>query len=186
MPEVARRVPSARLLVVGDGEDGPALMAYAESNGLKDRVLWTGRVPRREAIACFGAADVVVVPSLWEGFGLSAVEAMAFAKPVVASDVDGLREVIEDGVTGRLVPCGEVAMMTEALVAFLEDPGLRKAAGYRGRERVERFFCQDAFAERHRRLYFVSAGNAGSHGVQHDKSCVPQISKAAEAPERSQ
>ena len=153
MGKVVRRLPSARLVVVGDGASREELVAHAERVGLNGRVVWAGKVPREEALVHFGLMDVVAVPSLWEGFGLSAVEAMAFGKPVVASDVDGLREVVSDRQTGLLVPCEDAGAMADALVGLLREPVMVRRLGAAGRLRVEERFSARAFAERHRRLY---------------------------------
>ncbi len=162
MGKVVQHLPSARLLVVGDGAERETLVAHADKVGLNGRVVWAGKVSREEALVCFGAMDVVAVPSLWEGFGLCAAEAMAFAKPVVASDVDGLREVVSNGQTGRLVPCGDAGAMADALVALLRDPATMQRLGRAGRARAEQFFSARTFADRHRRLYAALAGCTAS------------------------
>ena len=153
MTEVVRRVPSARLVVVGDGAGREELVAHADRVGLNGRVLWAGKVPREEALVYLGLMDVVAVPSLWEGFGLSAAEAMAFGKPVVASDVDGLREVLRDGGTGRLVPCGDAHAIALAIASLLTEPATSARLGSSGRSRVEQCFSLRAFTDRHLGLY---------------------------------
>lgn len=153
MRGVVARFPTARLLVVGDGAERPALEAQASELSLDGHVVWTGRLPREAALECYAAMDVVAVPSLWEGFGLSAAEAMAFGKPVVASDVDGLREVVRNTETGSLVPCEDASAMAAALTTLLGEPVMRQRMGAAGAARAREMFSAQAFSERHTRLY---------------------------------
>lgn len=153
--EVHARLSSAVLLVVGDGVERPALEALAERLGVRDAVLWTGRQPWEEAMRYLSVMDVVVVPSRFEGFGLTAAEAMACGKPVVASNVDGLREVVVDAVTGTLVNCDDAHEMANAVMEILNDPCKHREMGTSGRQRVERLFSCHAFAQKYRQLYLT-------------------------------
>ena len=101
-PTVLRAVPDAYLLVVGEGSRRDALEAQARELRIAHRVVFTGR--RDDVPAVTAALDVAVLPSYREAQGLSILEAMALSRPVVASDVGGIPEMIEDGVTGLLVP----------------------------------------------------------------------------------
>lgn len=153
MALVVERFPSARLLVVGDGAEREALVARAEALGIAPHIVWLGSLSHEESLFAYGLMDIVAVPSLWEGFGLSAAEAMAAAKPVVASDVDGLREVVDDGVSGLRVPCGDARRMAEAILRLLSNPADAVALGRRAREGVESRFSSRCFTERVRLLY---------------------------------
>ena len=154
LPKVIRRVPSAKLVVVGDGPDRPELIVSAKRLGVSRNVLWIGnKVPQEEAFFYVGLMDVVVVPSKWEGFGLTAVEAMAFGKPVVASDIDGLREVVLDQKTGILVPPNDARIMANAICSLLLDPALSHRLGNAGRSRVEQLFSIKRFADQYLHLY---------------------------------
>jgi glycosyltransferase involved in cell wall biosynthesis len=97
--------------------------------------------------------DVVVVPSRFEGFGLSAAEAMACGKPIVASRVDGLAEVIRDGVTGCLAAVENVSAFTAALTDLLKNEERRKTMGLSARRHVEEYYAYPRFRERCRVLY---------------------------------
>jgi glycosyltransferase involved in cell wall biosynthesis len=126
-PEVARSVPGARLVLVGDGPDGARLRRSAPPG-----VLFTGAVadPR----PWLRAADVVVLPSRWEGMALAPLEAMACGTPVVLSDVSGARESLPPGDGAHcLVPPQEPAALRGALTALLSDPVLRESLGRRAR-----------------------------------------------------
>ena len=150
---VARRVSDAALLIVGDGTMRPELERRARELSIGNRIVWAGRVPQAEAFRHLAIMDVVVAPSMWEGFGLSAAEAMAFGKPVVVSDVDGLSEVVADGETGLLVPPGNADALAEGIVTLLDDESMRDRMGRAGRARVGRQFSFRAFSEAHSQLY---------------------------------
>lgn len=110
----------ARLILVGDGPDRPEAAAQAEELGIEDRVVFLGKQDSvAELLAC---ADLMLLPSSSESFGLAALEAMASGTPVVATRVGGVPEVVEDGVTGFLADVGEVEEMAERAIAVLRDP----------------------------------------------------------------
>jgi glycosyltransferase involved in cell wall biosynthesis len=147
MPQVIKEVPDAKLLVVGDGPDRSQLIRRSKILGIADHVLWFGFKEPAETLQLYSIMDVVAVPSLFEGFGLTAAEAMAAGRPVIASDVDGLKEVIKDGVTGYLVPIGNSNVMAKRLVELLFNPSKAQAMGEAGRQRVKQHFSLERFAE---------------------------------------
>jgi glycosyltransferase involved in cell wall biosynthesis len=154
---VRRDVPDAVLLCVGAGA-GPwrdHLLAEASRLGLRDHVIWTGGMAQESAFRHLMLMDLVAMPSRpgLEGFGLSAAEAMAFGKPLVASDVDGLAEVVGREGDGLLVPSGDISALAQVILDLLRDPSQRRALGIAGRRRVEHHFSMDLFADRHVRLY---------------------------------
>ncbi len=121
--------PQARLRIVGgDAESAYArgLRSMAEEAGIAGRVTWHGPVPNAELPWQYAAANVVVVPSYSESFGISAAEALACGAPVVASDVAGPASFIRDGESGRLVPPGDAAALAGAITEILEDGGLAR------------------------------------------------------------
>lgn len=124
--------PRPRYVFCGDGSERAALTAAAALLG--DRVVFAGFRP--DVAACLAAADVVAMPSLHEGLGVAALEAMAAARPVVASRVGGLAEVVVEGETGLLVPPGDAAALAGALRVLAADPALRARLGQGGRARV--------------------------------------------------
>jgi len=137
-PTVRRAFPDARLLVVGEGGLRPALEAQARALGVADSVVFAGF--RADVPRLLDALDVLALPSHWEGMPLTAIEAAAMARPVVATAVDGTPEVVVDGVTGLLVPPGAPAALARALCAVLGDPALARRLGEAGRRRaLERF-----------------------------------------------
>ena len=129
--EVVRRVPKARLVLVGDGPDRAALRELAP-----DSVLFAGSVT--DAVPWYQAADLVVLPSRWEGMALAPLEAMACGRPVVVTDVAGARESLPPGLAPRcLVPAANPAVLSGAVAELLLDPLLRESLGHQGRRYVQ-------------------------------------------------
>ncbi|WP_217142741.1 glycosyltransferase [Streptomyces sp. AC627_RSS907] len=127
---VVRRVPDARLVLVGDGPDLDRLRRQAPGS-----VLFTGAVT--DTSHWYQAADLVVLPSRWEGMALAPLEAMACGRPVVVTDVDGARESLPPSLAARcLVRPEDPAELAEAVAGLLLDPPLRESLGERGRRHV--------------------------------------------------
>lgn len=118
--EVQEQVP-AHLVMVGDGPDRPAAEKYARQNGIAHRVEFLGNVTPVEGV--LGAADVFLLPSEEESFGLAALEAMACGVPAVVSNAGGLPELVEHGNGGFIVPVGDTAAMARQVVELLTDAG---------------------------------------------------------------
>ena len=158
-PQVLAAAPHARITLVGEdvaapgagaGRDGFAAR-WKRAPGLDragfDRVSFEGPRPRAELLARYAACDIVVVPSRYESFGLTALEAMIFGKPCVAAAVGGLPEVVVDGVTGLLVAPDDAAALAAALLRLIRRPDLRAAMGAAARSRYEAAFTADAMAQ---------------------------------------
>lgn len=133
-PEVLRDFPDARLLVVGDGSLREALEARARAASIAHGVRFTGF--RTDVPRLLGALDVVVLPSLYEGMPLTAIEAGAMARPVVATAVDGTPEVVRDGETGLLVPPADAPALARAIATMLRDPDTASRMGRAARARA--------------------------------------------------
>jgi glycosyltransferase involved in cell wall biosynthesis len=138
-PSVLAAVPSAHLLVVGEGTQRELLEAQVAALGIEASVTFTGR--RDDVPAVTAALDVAVLPSYREAQGLSILEAMALARPVVASAVGGIPEMIEPGRTGLLVPPRDPDALAASIVRLLEDHRLADALGRAGRDLVHERFC---------------------------------------------
>jgi glycogen(starch) synthase len=111
-------------------------------------ISWLGHVPWHKLNEWYRQATVFIMPSYYETFGISVVEAMAFGLPVVATAAGGLSEVVEDGVTGILVPPGDSHAMAQAILSLLRDPDLRRRMGQAGRERVLTEFTVERVVQR--------------------------------------
>jgi glycosyltransferase involved in cell wall biosynthesis len=120
MPQLIDRFPTLKYLMVGDGTDRRRLEGKVEALGLSDRVIFTGYVPESEQVAHYNLADVYVMPSTGEGFGIVLLEAVACGVPVVGSRVDGSREALLDGQLGHLVDPGSPLALLDALTSALE------------------------------------------------------------------
>ena len=125
------RVPSARVYIVGEGELQPALEAQAAALGLGDRLTFGGF--RRDVAQALSAFDLAVFPSLWEGTPLTVLEALAMGKPIVATDADGLQDVLTHGQDAVMIPKRDAGALADAIVRLAEDPAERErlAAGAR-------------------------------------------------------
>ena len=128
------RLPSAVLVLAGDGPERWRLEAQTQQLGLDGRVRFLGH--RDDAGSLLAAADLVVLPSLFEGLPLSIVEAMAAGKPVVTTSVGGIPEAIIDGESGLLVPAADPDALANAIGQVLRDPALAQRLATRARERA--------------------------------------------------
>jgi glycosyltransferase involved in cell wall biosynthesis len=135
---VADRFPNCRLVVAGDGPLRRVLERHAQGLGVSARVLFLGWRP--DAAALMSAFDVLLVPSLWEGFGFVILEGMQRGLPIVASAVGGVPEVVADGTTGLLTQPRDVAGIGRALAELLADDPHRQRLGRLARERAREHF----------------------------------------------
>jgi glycosyltransferase involved in cell wall biosynthesis len=138
-PIVLRAVPDSYLLVVGEGSRRDALEAQARELRIAHRVVFTGR--RDDVPAVTAALDVAVLPSYREAQGLTILEAMALSRPVVASDVGGIPEMIQDGKTGLLVPPHDPEALAAAIIRLLTNHPLADTLGRAGHDLVHDRFC---------------------------------------------
>lgn len=145
----------ARLTIAGDGPERAALEHLARDEGVADAVTFTGAVAPDDVPALMNTASVILVPSRYrEPFGLVAVEAALLGRPVIASRTGGLVEVIDDGVTGRLVPVEDAAALGEALLALAASGrAIATRMGEVGRTRALALFSLDACADAYDHLY---------------------------------
>ena len=140
--EAAKHVPDAMFVIVGDGPFLPEVRRLVKEFGVEDRVLFPGRVPFRDLPSYYAACDVFVLPSVsrLEAFGIVTLEAMATAKPVVVSDIPGVREVVTNGVEGLLADPVNPEDLAAKIRTLLDGPELRGEMGQRGRQKVETKF----------------------------------------------
>lgn len=138
MKIVIDKKPEAQLLIVGEGPEEDSLRILVEQLGLTDSVAFMDSVI--DTTLVLAVMDVFVLPSVAEGLGLALIEALAYKRPVIASDVGGIYSIVKDGITGLLVPPRCVEKLAEVIVKLLEDRELAKRLGENGRRLVEKEF----------------------------------------------
>lgn len=148
---VAPAIPQARLKIAGSGWYWGEIAALIERSQFQDRMTMLGNVERRDLPGLLKSATVVCVPSLGEPFGMTLLEAMASARPVVVSDAGGPRDMV-DAAGGIRFPCGDVERLAKALIDVLGSPHQR-AMGLHNREVVERRFAWDIVIDRLEAIY---------------------------------
>lgn len=147
---VAREVPSV-LLMVGEGPERASAQALARRLGLEEKVRFLGRRDRVEETAA--VADVFLLPSELESFGLAALEAMACEVPVVGSDAGGLPEVVKHAETGFLLPVGDIEGMAARAIEILKDEEHRRCLGLAARRRAAALFEAERVVSQYERFY---------------------------------
>jgi len=150
---VAESLPEARLVLLGDGPELPAAKRLIAARGLSGKVELPG--PQADVWPWLAKAHVFALASHYEPLGIAVLEAMAAALPVVATDVDGIAELVRPGVTGELVPPGDPAAMARALTTLLGDPGAAMKMGVAGRavaEDARMDVCVGGYYELYERL----------------------------------
>jgi len=140
LPRVLKSAPDVSLVLVGDGDDRPRLEQIARDLGVSEHAYFLYGLAPEQLFACYANCDVFALPSRGEGFGLVFLEAMALAKPVVGGAHGGIPDIVEDGVTGLLVPHGNIERLAEALETILSNPTRAREMGARGRDRLEKKF----------------------------------------------
>jgi glycosyltransferase involved in cell wall biosynthesis len=150
-PLVLSEVPDAYLLIVGEGSRRDELEQLAAGKRVAHRVVFTGR--RDDVPAVTAALDIAVLPSHREAQGLSILEAMALSRPVVASDVGGIPEMIEDGVTGLLVEHDRPDLLAAAIVRLLKDHTLADTIARAGHDLVHDRFCIEIMVKAVEEIY---------------------------------
>ena len=150
---LARRRQEVRFLVAGGGPQEEGLRRLASSLGLHGRVTFTGEVAGAEVPKALAAMDVFVAPSLREGLGIAAIEAMAAGLPVAASDCEGLAEVVEDGRSGLLFAPGDARALAGKLDLLLRQPELARRLSVGARERARSAFSLDGMVTKVEAVY---------------------------------
>jgi len=145
--------PVARLVIGGDGPERERLRRRADDLGVGDAVDFPGRVAPAEVLGLLDAASLVLLPSRSETFGLVAIEAALMQRPVVASRVGGLCEVVADGLTGLLVSAGDAGAMAEATIALLRDEARCRRLGLAARARAQALFSHDRYVDGYTEQY---------------------------------
>jgi glycosyltransferase involved in cell wall biosynthesis len=162
VPMITREHKQAHFVLAGarhNSIDGATLDQKLGIANAARCVTMPGHVPWRELVKQYRRAKIFVMPSFYETGGISVIEAMAFGLPVVATHAGGLAEVVEDGVTGILVPPGDSEALAEAVCRLLREPELRRRMGEAGRERVLEKFTIEGIVSQTLAVYSSLAEN---------------------------
>ena len=143
----------AKLVMCGDGPEREGAEELAVHLGVSDHVEFAGKKPQSDIRDYLSVADLLLLPSLTESFGLVALEAMACEVPVIATRVGGIPELVEEGETGYLFDVGDCEGMADAAISILRDPGLHKRMGERGREVAVLRFANENIIPQYEALY---------------------------------
>jgi N-acetyl-alpha-D-glucosaminyl L-malate synthase BshA len=144
---------AVKLVMCGDGPERQEAEKLASDRGISDAVLFAGKQPQAVIRDYLSIADLLLLTSQSESFGLVALEAMACEVPVVATRVGGVPEVVEEGETGFLFPVGDVEAMADAAILILNDPQTARRMGKRGRELAIERFTDDKIIPQYEALY---------------------------------
>lgn len=148
---VVQHIPDARFVILGEGELREHLEHQVREHHLEKHVLLPGF--RADVLGCIKGFDVFVMSSVTEGLGTSLLDAMACARPIVATRAGGIPEVVEDEVNGLLVPIRDARALADAIVRMLEDPEMRRRMGDAGFARVNERFTVDRMVAETARVY---------------------------------
>lgn len=151
IPFVLKEFPETRWRIIGFGPKEEELHRLAEQTGVSHAVEFLGK--RQDIAQLLREIDVFVLPSLWEGFPNSVLEAMACAKPVIATSVEGTRELVAHEETGLLIPKMNSEKLAQAMLQILRQPELVVRFGTAGRRRVEQFFSLSKQVQEFEALY---------------------------------
>jgi glycosyltransferase involved in cell wall biosynthesis len=161
MPDLLEQEPDLKLVIAGpDDGAGDDWRALAQELGLGGSVRFEGWLPEEDMVAAFTAADVFVLPSDWEAFGIVLLEAMACETPCICADRGGAPEVVVDGETGFVATYGEPAAWKRALGKLIGDPDLRRRMGKVGRRRAMEEFSWSSIVDRIEVVYDEVSGAA--------------------------
>ncbi|MHA1402955.1 MAG: glycosyltransferase family 4 protein [Candidatus Helarchaeota archaeon] len=152
LPGVIDEIPDVKLILLGDGPLKKTLERQVKELNISNHVIFTGMVPNRKVPEYLAAADACLVPSLEEGFGVAAVEAMAMKKPLISTQAGGLREVVDEKTT-ILVPPRDSQAIAQAIIRLWKNPEMRKKLGEAGRKKVLQKFNWNRAAREYIKLY---------------------------------
>ena len=165
VPAVKEECPDVKVLIVGDGTLRGALEEEARQLGIADNVIFTGE--RRDVPRLYKLMDVKVISSIYEGTTLTVFEAMATGTPVVATTVDGVEEVIEDGATGMLVPPKDAASIAEVVTDLLTNPDRAQRLSERAEQAVKQYDVRTSMRRIENLYETVLSGNGESSAEVH-------------------
>jgi glycosyltransferase involved in cell wall biosynthesis len=151
LPELLKRLPRTKIVLVGDGPLRGELEALAEKKKVEENLIFAGF--RSDIKDILSAIDILILPSLLEGFPMITLEGMAMAKPIIATRIDGITEQIVDGVSGILIPPRDPDAIAQAVVRLSTEKELAQILGLGGRRRVEKEFTVEKMVSETEKVY---------------------------------
>ena len=145
-----------RCILIGDGEERTGLEGYARKLGIQEKVVFSGW--KKEMADVYADLDIVALTSLNEGTPVALIEALASGRPVVSTDVGGVKDVVEDGINGYLVALGDASGLARCLLELAGDPEKRRAFGRNGRQKVLRRYSKERLVKDIKALYEEALG----------------------------
>jgi glycosyltransferase involved in cell wall biosynthesis len=166
LPDIVKVLPKVKCVLIGNGSMTKDVLKASEKKiyeqnlkqlveelHLKDYVIFTGNITRSELMQAYETCDVVVLPSIMEGFGLTITEGMAFGKPVIGSATGGIMTQIWPGVNGYLIEPGNSTQLSEALIMILSNEDLRKSLGAKAKDIYEKDYSLERGVRDNLELY---------------------------------
>jgi len=153
MPIILEKIPNTNLLIIGDGAKRISLEKQANKLQVNHAITWAGLQPKESLVNYYTQMDLVIIPSRFEGFGLTAIEAMSYTIPVVASNVDGLKEIIKDDNSGILTDASSPSLLANDIISLLEDNDKRNTIGINAYSRVKAVFSYNSYKKKIVNLY---------------------------------
>jgi glycosyltransferase involved in cell wall biosynthesis len=151
VPLILKKVPVTHFIIVGGGDEIPALVERTEASGVSHAVHFVGF--REDVERYYGIMDISVLTSISEGLSITLLESMSHGLPVVVTEVGGNSEVVVDGVTGYLVPPGDVPSFAEKVSYLLQSADTRESMGMMARERIAKNFQIEVTSSRYEGMY---------------------------------
>ncbi|MCS7140492.1 MAG: glycosyltransferase family 4 protein [Candidatus Nezhaarchaeota archaeon] len=151
--QLLSRRQDLKVVIVGEGPMRKELMNKVDRSGFKHKFYFTGFIEDIELTRLYMVSDVAVFPSLYEPFGIVALEAMSAGKPLIVSDVGGLSEIVVDGFNGLKVPVGDVNALSSALEYLIGNPDIAKRMGENGARRAREVYSWDVIGEKTLEVY---------------------------------
>lgn len=158
VPMVMAKHPNTKFIIVGDGWMRGEMQRQAQATGYGSRILFTGFLPNQELIALLLSSDALVIPSIYEPFGIVALEAMAAGTPVIVSQVGGLAEVVEHEKTGIWVYPGDASSIAWGIDRILSDEAYAKQLAEKAKETVRKAYNWEAIANKTIEIYRKAVG----------------------------
>ena len=156
LPYVVEHLPEVQLYIGGKGKDLAKLKQFADAHGLSENVKFLGFIPDDDLNMWYNKARCVVVPSVFEGFGLTAVEAMASGTSVICTRVDSLKDIVQNSNCGYLVDYGDTTALSQKIISLLKDTNKQNEFSQKGREAVERLYNWDTQIKKLSKVLFGS------------------------------